>query len=264
MRKNILNNLLVLSIMLLTLASCKTRKVIVKNPDGSSVEKPVSNKTAESLRLLKSKDFSYNTLSLRAKASLSINGNENGVNMNIRIQKDQKIWISITAIAGIEVARALITPDSLLVINRLQSTALKKPFSYVYNFAGKQINFKMLQSVLTGNTISEFMEEPVNLDLSANVYKASGVRTNLGYTILFNTLLKSAQIDLSDVKAGQALKVEYANYQQAADILFPSIVKVNSVSGKRRINIVFDFSKIERNVQLDFPFTVPKRFDLIN
>lgn len=263
MKKNTLISLLILALITFTM-SCKTKKVVVSQPSKVTEVAVATNKTAENLRLLKSKDFSYSTLSLKAKADLDIDGNQNGVNMNIKIKKDEKIWISITAIAGIEVARVLITPDSLLVLSRLQGTALKKPFSYIYKFANKQITFKMLQSVLTGNTITELMNEPADLQLNTNEFSLKGNKETLAYTVLFNTLLKPAQVNLSDVKAGQALKVEYANYQQAASILFPSVVKVNSVSGKKKINVVFDFSNIERNVQFDFPFTVPKRFEIIN
>ncbi len=263
MKRNTLNSLLVFALLLLTM-SCKTKKIIVAAPDKNTVVPAAVNKTAENLRLLKGKDFSYTTLSLKAKAELNIDGNENGVNMNIRIKKDEKIWVSITAFAGIEVARALITPDSLQVLSRLQATALKKPFSYVYQFANRQITFKMLQSVLTGNTIDELMNEPADLNLNATGFTLKGEKAALAYSLLFNTLLKPSSVNLNDVKAGKALKVEYANYQDADAILFPSVVRLNTMSGKKKISIVFDFSKVERNVQLDFPFTVPKRFEIIN
>ncbi|RYG21494.1 MAG: DUF4292 domain-containing protein, partial [Chitinophagaceae bacterium] len=60
-----------------------------------------------------------------------VNGNENNVTMLIRIEKDKKIWVSVTAIAGIEVARAVITPDSLLLRDNLNKTYARKPFSYI-------------------------------------------------------------------------------------------------------------------------------------
>lgn len=262
MKKNTLNKLLVLLLVAVTV-SCKTKKNIVKNPSVAA-EKVATNKTAENLKLLRSKDFSYTTLSLKAKADLNIDGNENGVSMNVRMKKDEVIWISITAIAGLEVARAMITPDSLLVLSRLQGTVLKKPFSYIYNFANRQITFKMLQSVLTGNTVTEFMAEPATLTQNTGAFMLSGQKMNLSYSILFNNLLKSALVNLNDVKAGQAMKVDYANYQLVDSVLFPSTVKVNSQSGKRKVNIAFDFSKIERNIPLEFPFTVPKRFEIIN
>jgi len=264
MRKNTLNSLLILSLLFIA-AGCKTKKTIVKAPPVAVTPAPVANnKKLENLKLLKSKDLPFNTLSLKGKVNLEIDGKENGVSVNIRVKKDEMIWISMTAIAGIEVARALITPDSLIVRNNLQSVAIKKPFSYIYKFTSKQVTFKMLQSVLSGNTIDDLMNETSVLDLNAGVFTLSGSRADLGYRVLFNTLMKTTELNLNDVKAGQALKVVYSDYQDVTGALFPSVTRINSVSGKKKTNIAFDFSKIDRNVPLDFPFTVPKRFELIN
>ncbi len=262
MRRNTLNSLLLIA-ALTAVTGCKTKKAIVPAPP--VVTAPVvNNKKLENLKLLKAKDMPFNTLSLKGKVNLDLDGNENNVSMNIRIQKDEKIWISITAIAGIEVARVMVTPDSLIVRNNIQSVAIKKPFSYIYKFTSKQVTFKMLQSVISGNTISDFANEESGLELNGGVFTLNGDKGDLGYTILFNTLLKTSELNLNDVKAGQALKVTYSDYQEVTGTLFPSVMKINSISGKKKTNISFDFSKIERNVQLDFPFTVPKRFEIIN
>jgi hypothetical protein len=263
MRRNTLNNLLIFSLLLVA-AGCKTKKTIVNAPPVAVAPAPAANKKLENLKMLKSKDLPFNTLSLKGKVNLEIDGKENGVSVNIRMKKDEMIWISMTAIAGIEVARALITPDSLIVRNNLQSVAIKKPFSYIYKFTSKQVTFKMLQSVLSGNTIDDLMNEDSALDLNSGVFTLSGSKGDLGYRALFNTLLKTAELNLNDVKAGQALKVVYADYQDVTGALFPSVTKLNSISGRKKTNIAFDFSKIDRNVPLDFPFTVPKRFELIN
>jgi hypothetical protein len=264
MKKNTLNSLLVLSVLLIA-AGCKSKKAVVKAPSAVETPAPVLNtKKLENLKTLKSKDLPFNTLSLKGKVNLEIEGKENGVSVNIRVKKDEKIWISMTAIAGIEVARALITPDSLIVRNNLQSVAIKKPFSYIYKFTSKQVTFKMLQSVLTGNTIEELMTDRSVVDLNGGIFILSGDKNGLGYRVLFNTLLKTAELNLNDARAGQALKVVYSDYQDVTGALYPSVTKINSVSGVKKTNISFDFNKIERNVPLDFPFSVPKRFELIN
>jgi hypothetical protein len=262
MKKNILNSFILLLTVMVVL-SCKTKKAVVVLPPVNAVDS-VASKKIENIRFLKSKDLNYNILSFKSKASLNINGDVNNVNMNVRIKKDQKIWISITAIAGIEVARALITPDSIFLRNNLQSTYLAKPFKYIQGFANKQVNFKMLQSILSGNTISEFMEEPSKLEWVNGVWVLSGSRENLGFNILYNTLNKVSESSLNDAKSGQALKINYGEYQQLNSSLFPSTLKINSMSGPRRITVDLTFSKVESNVPFDFPFTVPKRFKVIN
>ncbi len=148
----------------LTIA-CRAKKAIVSPPKSADSTMVTRVEKSENIKMLRANDLSFNTLSLKAKASLNINGNSNNVTMNIRMQKDEKIWVSITAIAGIEVARALITPDSIKVRNNFQSVYLKKPFSYVHRYTNKQVDFSLLQAIFSGNTIAAFMKEDAVLEL---------------------------------------------------------------------------------------------------
>jgi len=263
MKRNIINSLLA-GLAVTTILSCKAKKAVINSP-AVAVETPaLDNKRAENIKLLKGKDVPFNTLSMKGKVNLDFDGNVRNVTATIRIKRDEKIWVSITAIAGIEVARALITPDSVLVRNNIQSLATRKPFAYLNRFASKQITFKMLQSILSGNTVGDFMTDKAALELVDGVFTLTGNNGDLNYRNTFNTLLKTAKIDMLDAKAGQSLLVVYSDYQQLTDVLIPSVMKINALSGKKKTNIAFDFSKIERNVPLDFPFTVPNRFEIIN
>ena len=260
MKKNTWNSLLLLGMLSLTLA-CKTKKIVVAPPVGKPAV--VNDQKADNLKQLKANDLSFNTLAMKGKASLDINGNVNNVGMTIRIQKDKMIWLSITSIIG-EVARVVVTPDSIKVRNNFQSVYLQKPFSYVHTFTNKQVDFDLLQSIFAGNTIDKFMTPAADLDLQDGVWLLKGQQGQLNYRVLFNTLLKVAEDNLNDVNSGQALKVVYGDYQQVAEGLFPSVLKISSMAGSKRININMDFSKIERNVPLEFPFTVPRKYEVIN
>ncbi len=263
MKRNILNSLL-LALVVFGLG-CKPKKIIVATPPVSQEQPAQPDKKQDNLNLLKGKDLSFNTLALKGKTKLDVNGEENNVTINIRIQKDQKIWAIITAAGGIvEVARAVITPDSLLLLNKLEKTYTKKPFSYIYNFTNKQINFGLLQAIFAGNTIPELMSMDANLVQENGVWVLSGNSGDLAYRTLFNTLLKPSEVTLNDAKAAQALKVSYGKYTPVNNALFPSSVKINTMSGEKKINIEIEFTKIESNVPVEFPFTVPKNFQVIN
>lgn len=263
MKRNILNSLL-LALVVLGLG-CKPKKIIVATPPVGQEQPAQPDKKQDNLNLLKGKNLSFNTLSLKGKTKLDVNGEENNVTINIRIQKDQKIWAIITAAGGIvEVARAVITPDSLLLLNKLEKTYTKKPFSYIYNFTNKQINFGLLQAIFAGNAIPDFMNMDANLVQENGVWVLSGNSGDLAYRTLFNTLLKPSEVTLNDAKAAQALKVSYGKYTPINNALFPSSVKLNTMSGEKKINIEIEFTKIESNVQVEFPFTVPKNFQVIN
>ncbi|RZM28912.1 MAG: DUF4292 domain-containing protein [Pedobacter sp.] len=265
MRRNLLSKTLLLGLVALTLA-CKTKKVIIPTPvtPAETPVVPTVDKRAEYIKLLRSKNVNFNTLSMKGKANIDFNGNTNNVSMNVKMERDKKIWVSITAVLGIEVARAVITPDSIFVLNKLQSTYLKKPIRYIYNYTSKEVSFKLLQDVLTGNAISSFFNPNAQLDVKNDLYELNGTQGNLGFTILFNTLLKPRETNLNDLMAGQALKVVYGDYQKVNEYVFPTAIKINSMSGKRKVAIDLDFSKVEMNVPVDFPYSVPKRFELIN
>lgn len=264
MRKSILNKLFLLAIVVLAFG-CKTKKVIVTAPPVVTENKVEVDKKPENLKLLKSKNIEFNTLSLKGKADLDMGGEQNNVTMNIRIQKDKKIWAIVTAAGGIvEVARAMITPDSLFLLNKLEKTYTKKPFSYIYKFTNKQINFGLLQAVLSGNAAADFMTTKSDLAQENGVWVLSGTTESLAYRSVFNTLLKVTETTLNDAKAGQAFKVSYGKYTPLNNALFPSSLNISTKSGAKMINIEIEFSKIESNVPVEFPFTVPKSYELIN
>jgi len=262
MKKNILSSIFLLGAVVFV-SACKPKKEIVVAPPTQS-ESKTDNTKAETLTLLNSKQLKFNTLSLKAKASLDIGGDANDVTMNFKMKDKETIWVSVTALGGLaEVARALITPDSIKIMNRLKNEYLKKPFSYIYNFTNKQVNFNTLQAVLTGNAMGEFLTPQSDLKLENGAWIVSGSKEDLDYKLLFNTLLKVAETNLNDVKNGQALKVTYSDYQKLNESLFPGSLQIKTLSKAKKINIDLQFVKIDGNVPVDFPFNVPKRFSVI-
>jgi len=264
MNGNIWNNLLLASLLSTTLLACKTRKAAVVVPPPAVVNE-LSKKKAANVELLKSKDLVFNTLSVKAKAKIDFGGNKNNVTMNIRMEKGRRIWVSITALAGIEVARALITPDSIKVRNNFQSVYLKKPFSYLHRYANKQISFYWLESILSGNTIADFVNEDGRIEDTNGLWVLEGEKENLAYKVFFDALMKVSQNTINDVNAGQALKVAYPGaYQDMGGVLFPKGVTISSMAGVKNVNLELEYSSAERNVPLEFPFSVPGKYEVIN
>ena len=252
-------------LMGIALIACKSKKKLVDVTAAPPVAASAGDvKKAEQLKLLKSKDISFNTLAIKAKANLDFAGSKNGVTMNIRMERDKQIWVSITAIAGIEVARALITPDSIKVRNNFQSTYIQKPFSYAHRYTSKNVNFKMLQAIFAGNTIPDFFTELAKVNQQDANWQVSGEEGTLAFKVFIGNLLKVTENNLNDLKSGQALKVAYGPYQQLNEGLLPSTITINSMAGTKRVNIDLEYTKVDRNVPLDFPYSVPKKYELVN
>lgn len=260
MRRNILNS--VLAIMLLTfLGSCRAKKDLVKSGPSSVA---ISGNKAEALKLVSNNTAKYSTLSIKAKADLDIAGNENDATLTLRIRRGEAIWVSVTALAGLEIARVLITPDSIKIRNNLESTYISKPFSYLYEFTSPEINFSTLETIIAGNPQKEVVTEQADLSIQGNQYILKKMVGSLIHSINFNELNKVALTNLKDEAADQEVFVRYGDFIKVEDQIFPHLVNIKSRVENKNVVIDLVYNRIGINEVLDMPFSIPKRFTVKN
>lgn len=258
MVKNISNSLLLLC-LLSFMASCKAKKELVKT-------EPVPNTTVintskkDKLEAIKQSQLDFSTFTARARADLDLDNNQNDVTMHIRIKKDESIWISVTALAGLEVARALITPDSVKIRLNLESTYINKPFNYLYEFADEQINFGTLQAILVGNPIKELITE--NAEWTVQENQLSGLLKALAYNIQFNERNKVVRTSLEDKAAYQDLQINYDDFLVVSGQEIPHTVNIKSSTEKNTVRVNLKYSRVSLNEAVESPFSVPKRFSV--
>ncbi len=259
MNKNILNKWF-LGFFLITsiLAGCKAKKAVVVN-------KPVPEvKNTNKLLLdLQNKQLNFTTFTTKAKAKLAFNGNENDVTLNFRIKKDQKIWVSVTYI-GLEIARALITPDSIKILNRVKAEYTAKPFNYVYKYANKEVNYSMLEAILVGNSIPAFLNSTAILTTQNNLFVLNGSKNTIKYQLNYNGLKELNQTSLKDETANQELLINYSNFGPVGEASLPFNINLKSKANTNSVIASMQYGAIQINENLDFPFTVPKRYETVN
>lgn len=260
MKRNILNRLLIAG-CLLVMVSCKAKKMVVNTipatPPAATVVKPVNRMDA-----VKGAQLNFNTFSAKANTKLNIDASSNDVILNIRINRDKEIWVSVAAtILNVEVARAVITPDSINIINKLQGVYIKKPFNYVYKYTNKQINYKMLESLLVGNAIPEILN-----DNKADFKSANGnteISDNLQellYKLLLGPDMKAKQFNLSNESAGQSMQVTNDAFIQVDGRTVPSQIDIQSVSQNKKIQVNLHYTKVDIDQPLQYPFSIPERY----
>ncbi|SEO26110.1 MULTISPECIES: DUF4292 domain-containing protein [unclassified Mucilaginibacter] len=259
MKKNILNRLLIVC-GLLAIVSCKARKQVMVARKADVVATP-DNKINTKLAAIKAQQVNFNTFSGKAKTNLDINGNSNDVTLNIRINKGKKIWVSITAILGVEVARAVITPDSILLINRLEGVYLKKPFSYVYAYASKQVNYKTLESLLIGNAIPELLTENADFTTVNGNTTLSGTLDDLLYKLIVGADNKVTQTNLNSQSEGQSLQVANNTFIQANNRILPSQIDIASTVKDKNIHVNLHYTRVDFDQQQEYPFSIPDRYE---
>ena len=94
-------------------------------------------------------DFKY----LTAKSKLSFKSKTQDIsnaNLNLRVRKDSTIWISISKV-GIEAVRALITRDSVAIMDKLERRYAIYDFPTLSRQFDFDMNFDLLQALIVGN-----------------------------------------------------------------------------------------------------------------
>lgn len=267
MKRNILINTVYVLVLLFALTSCKAKKVILpvpEVPESPVVPAEPDNTRKNKLNSINEADMVFNTLAVKAKAVLSINDKSNDVNMNFRIKNNDVIWVSVTALAGLEVARALITPDSVKILNRLDNVYIKKPFSYIYEFTNEQINFRTLQSILIGNTVPEFITDSTELNMESDEAKLRSILGGLTYNLRVSSQNKVVFMNLNDQVAKQELNANYSDFILVNQEQIPHAVLMDSKVKTKKFLLDLKFLKVDLDGPLELPFRVPERFLIKN
>ncbi len=263
MKENTLNKILIVC-CLLAIVSCKAKKQIVADrPPVSPVVKP-KNDLEKELKAIRTQQAGFNSFSGKAKTNLNIDGNSNDCTLNIRISNNKKIWVSVTALLGIEVARAVITPDSILVINRLQSVYIKKPFSFIYSYTNKHVDFPMLQALLVGNAIPSLMNDSTKYLTADNQVTLSGNLQDIVYKMAFGVDLKVTQTSLLNDAQSQSLQVNNSSFIMGGTLKVPSQIAIASVAKNRKVQVNLHYIKVDFNLQQDYPFNIPDGYSPSN
>ncbi len=258
MRGNILNKLLIV-FGVLAIVGCKPKKTLVveKKADTPAANVVVENK----LNSIKAAQLSFNTFSGKAKTLLTINNSSNNVTMNIRIAKGQKIWVSITAIAGIEVARALITPDSILVINKLQGLYLKKPFSYINAYVGDQLDYSSVEALFVGNAIPQLLTENAHMEPDSGNVALTGSMGDMIYKMVVGPDLKVKASTLTNQAAGQSAQVNNGVFIPSGNRILPSQIDISSAANNKKVKMSMHYTKVDFDLPLEYPFSIPESYD---
>lgn len=243
------------------LASCKSKqKAISSNPN--TVE--LDEKASANFKKIVSQQTDFKTLSTKASTQLSIKNKSFDVTMNIRIKKGEGIWASVTYFAGIEVARALITPDSIKVMDKINDVYIKKPFSFVQKYSNEKIDYTTLEAILVGNCIPFTINNRKELSAENEGLVINGESDQIVYHVNFNSNLKPASTTLKTTDDLKNLSIDIASFENNGGALIPKLISISSVAGSQSIKMDMNYNKTVLNQPVDFPFNVSKRFSVID
>ncbi len=237
-------------------------------------KKITGTESSPNLKEFKINNVDFNYLTTSSKIKFSNDDKNLNATANIRMKKDSIIWISVTPGFGIEVARGLITRDSLIFINRLNkeySAFNFKDLSKEFNF---EIDFNLVQAILLGNM-------PVEVSPEDKVKKEARyfvVRQEDGPLFIENFIdaqtMKLARVAIVEKEKNEesrkvennALNLSYSDFQMLKEQMLPfeNLVSLdyqqNGQKKRTEINIQHKKANIADEA-LRFPFSIPEKYE---
>ncbi|MEO6670315.1 MAG: DUF4292 domain-containing protein, partial [Ferruginibacter sp.] len=139
---------------------CKTAKQINKAISPKDTTNLMNNRSSvdslkvinETVAAFKSHYIDFKTFS--AKIKVDTKGKSPDITAVVRILKDSAIWISLSAtILNVEIYRALITRDSVILLNKRDKEVQYRSLDYLQEVTEVPFDFSTLQDLLVGNPV---------------------------------------------------------------------------------------------------------------
>ncbi|MFC5283125.1 DUF4292 domain-containing protein [Pedobacter alpinus] len=245
------------------LFACKAKKKAVETV-GAINDTEMSTKKSANFNKIKTQQANFETFTTKAATALSIKGKSYDVTLNMRIKKGKGIWVSVTYFAGLEVARALITPDSVKVMDKINNQYIKKSFSFIQSYTNEQIDYQTLEAILVGNCIPFTLADKKNFITENGQDIIKGKNQQLNYKVSFNTDFKPSVTELFTVDNAKKLNINIISFENVLNVLLPKNINISSVSGAQAVKLNMEYTKTQLNEPVDFPFNVSKRFSVID
>lgn len=271
--KNFIRTGLLLIIVLA--ASCKSAKkiqtAISKTKTDTTQMTIVDNSHADSIvvihdlmnKINSNRIANFQTFSAKVKVDYrDKEGEQPELTVFIRMRKDSIIWISVNAtIFSYEALRVLVTPDSVMVLNKKDKIVQLRSVNYLQELTNLPFDFHTLLDLLLGN--------PIYLDSNVVSYKKNDQSiTLMNVGPLFkhllaitngNYLLQHSKLDDVDPLRNRTADLTYSGYQTTNGVKFATERRV-SVSEKGKLDIDMNFKQYSFNETLSYPFSIPKNF----
>ena len=264
--------LVTISILFSILSSCKTNRSIIKDP--------IKEYGADYLfEKLKENELKFEWISAKFAIDLVIDNKKNSFRGQLRMRRDSAIWISFSPALGIEMARILITNDSVKFINRINKTYFSGDYSFVHDFIGTNVDYDVLQSVLLGNDLTFYEDGKFRASYDSKEYHlVTGGRSKLKKFVknehdndriyIQNIFLnpetyKITKMKIKEIKKeSKKLDAFYDDFQKIEEQLFPHHLSFD-ITADKPVWVDLNYSKISINQSLEFPFKITSKYSRI-
>lgn len=277
----------VLVLIIILSAGCKNKKKmqktesvpVVMDTTGGRCRLDFKNSRAL-IKYIKENEFIYTWISAKANVESNIDGKEEDFDIKLKIRKDSAILISIQYLLGLQVAKVLITKDSVKMVDYIHKNYFKGDFNYINELLNADLDYEVLQAVLFGNS-AEFHDDESKLKPAAD-------RQNCHYLLSTERKRRLRKIQRGDIDLRKALQTltlnpdnfkiiknefidpstnrmftaNYRNFTQKDSVYAPYVVDID-IQAEKKAKLKIEYVRIEKNTPQKLDLNIPEKYDPI-
>lgn len=244
--------------------SCSTQRKTQTPPDQPQTPDTAVAETLETMSsvLNNMNSINYNTFSGKIDVSYKDNKGKNyNFDVKLNMKKDELVWLSATGPLGIEVVRALITKDSVKILNKLEKTYTLSSIGFIQDQLGLPVDLVTMQDLLIGNPVfidrgsSSYVMEGGNILISSQTRHFRNLLTLLmpGYMPV------TSKLEDVDAARNRSAELTYSDYKPQGEKQFSETRKIK-VKHKTDIDLDLKYKSYTFNGAVSNPFTVPSGY----
>ena len=273
--------------LLFFMLSCKSRKHLQKVSKGPiEAEDTIGKcrlgfKTANALsKHIKENELVYGWIYAKADVQTLIDGEDHNLDVRIKGRKDSAIWISIQAVGLIDIAKLLITRDSVKMVVYVKKQYFKGDFNYINQLLNADLDFDIIQAALIGNS-ADFDDDDTKMKpvidrenchyLLSTERKRKLRRITMGQDSLKRSLqtmrlnpntFKIINNDFEDVSTNRSFHAKYDNFSTPDSVFAPHHVNIE-IKAEKQIDLKINYVRIEINQPQKLTLNIPKNYEPI-
>ncbi len=271
--------------ILVFMMSCKSKKHVQQTTQTPTEDTTgrcrLLFKTAKSLsKHIKENELQYNWLYAKADVQTLIDGEDHNLDIRIKSRKDSAIWISIQAVGLIDIAKLLITRDSVKMVVYIKKQYFKGDFNYINQLLNADLDFDLIQAALVGNS-ADFDDDDSKMKpvidrencqyLLSTVRKRKLRRINSGHDSLKRSLqtmrlnpdnFKIINNDFEDVSTNRSFHAKYDKFIASDSVFAPHNVNIE-IKAEKKIDLKINYVRIEINQPQKLTLNIPKSYEPI-
>lgn len=247
-----MRRLVIFLICAIILASCGSRKNIERSSAGNVLTK--ETRLADLVQVLNVKRVAEPSLSAKINLNLSAGSKDARLGGSLRMKRNDVIQLSLVAFGLMEVGKLEMTPDYMMVIDRMNHQYVRCAYTDVEFFKVSGINFYTFQS-LFWNELFVFNSKGEVSEAGNYVLKTDGDVVSLvnekerGIALTF--IVNVAKQLVSETRFSKAgtdlpvLKWTYDEWIKVSGSDFPGIMKISLALPRETIEAMLKISSVK-------------------